>query len=67
MMFVLKNAPGTFQYAMDVILSTIQWKVSLMYLDDIVIFSRSPKAHMKNFRLVLALLQNGGVTIKLKK
>lgn len=37
-----------------------------MYLDDIVTFSKTPKDHDEHTRLVLLLLEDAGVTHKLK-
>ncbi|CDF36419.1 unnamed protein product [Chondrus crispus] len=41
MPFGITNAPATFQRAMDILLSPFRWKCSLVYLDDIIIFSNS--------------------------
>lgn len=40
----LKNVPGTFQCAMDVIwsLAPVKWQLALVYLDYIAVFLRSP-------------------------
>jgi len=39
MPFVLTNAPATFQRVLDVILSGLKWQISLVHLDDVIIFS----------------------------
>lgn len=67
MPFGLRNAPGTFQRTMDVILSTVKWQFALVYLDDIVVFSRTPVEHIDHVRHVLTLLHDDGVILKLKK
>lgn len=59
----LKNAGGTCQRAIDVILSTAHWKVALIYLDDMLTFLESPRAHTKHFVHVLMLVYSAGVTI----
>jgi len=41
--FGLCNAPATFQRAMDVILAVVNWQISLVYLDDVIVFSGSPE------------------------
>jgi Reverse transcriptase (RNA-dependent DNA polymerase) len=38
MTFGLRNAPSTFQRAMDVILSGVRWQKYLCYLGDIIVF-----------------------------
>ena len=67
MPFGLKNAPATFQRAMDVILASVNWKYALVYLDDIVIFSNTFEEHLQHFRSVLQLLQTAGVSLRLDK
>ena len=39
MPFGLTSATGTFQRCMSIILSGLQWKTCLVYLDDVLIFS----------------------------
>jgi len=39
--FGLCNAPATFQRLMDVLLSGLQWKSALVYLDDILVYASS--------------------------
>ena len=41
MLFGLKNAPATFQRAVDIILSRVKWERALVYFDD-VISTRKP-------------------------
>jgi hypothetical protein len=40
MPFGLRNAPATFQRFVDITLSGLTWKVCLVYLEDIIVFSR---------------------------
>lgn len=47
-------------------LFSVKWKFALFYLDDIVIFSRTPREHINHTQLVLSLLMGTGVTLKLK-
>ena len=41
MSFGIRNAPATFQRALDIILSGARWKTCLVYIEDVVIFSRT--------------------------
>ena len=41
MPFGLRNAPTTFQCALDIILSGVRWQSCLIYLDDVILFSRT--------------------------
>lgn len=43
MMLSLKNSPGTFHRFFDVILATVQWKHALVYLYDVILFSKNPE------------------------
>lgn len=67
MPFRLHNAPGTFQRAIDVILSSVKFKSALMYLDDIVLLSKTVKDHIVHLQQVLTLLSDKGLTCKLTK
>ena len=67
MPFGLKNAPSTFQRTIDIVLATAKWKHAIVYLDDIVIFSRNVEEHMEHIASILAMLRNAGMTLKLKK
>lgn len=55
MPFGLKNAPGTFQQTMDVIVACVNWQFALVYLEDIVIFLKTPEERIEHVRQVLTL------------
>ena len=67
MPFGLRSAPATFQRALDIILSGVRWQTCLIYLDDVIIFSKDIDSHLKDVDEVLQLLHQAGVTLKLKK
>ncbi len=67
MPFGLRNAPDTFQRAVDIILAGVKWKSCLVYLDDVIVFSRNIEEHFDHLQDVLRLLEQAGVTLKLKK
>ena len=46
MPFGLRNAPATFQRAIDILLSGLEWKTCLVYLDDIIVYATSREAHL---------------------
>ena len=64
--FGLKNAPATFQRAIDIILSSVRWQTCLIYL-DVIVFSRDEAEHLHHGDQVLSLLREPGVTLKLTK
>ena len=61
MPFGLKNAPGTFQRAADIILASVKWQFALVYLDDIIVYSKSIEEHLDHLASVLKLLQRAGL------
>ena len=67
MPFGLTNAPATFQRAMDMLLSPFRWKSCLVYLDDIIIFSKSWEEHIVHVDETLSVLEKAGVKLKLRK
>lgn len=56
----LKNEPGTFQPAITIILSTVEWKYAFVYFDDIIVFSTSRLDHLDYVREVMGLFQAAG-------
>ena len=67
MPFGLSNAPATFQRALDILLSGYKWKHCLVYLDDVIIHSKSGGEHIHHVDEILTTLGNAGVSLKLKK
>lgn len=67
MPFGLRNAPATFQRALDVILSEVKWRFCLVYIDDIIVFSNDNETHLDQLDHVMTLLEEAGVKLKLKK
>ena len=55
--FELCNAPATFQTLMNDVLRPYLRKFVIVFLDDILIFSRNWKEHVKHVRLVLETLR----------
>ena len=67
MPFGLTNAPATFQRAMDVLLTGLAWQICLVYLDDIIIFSKDFDEHLRHLQLVFDRIRDGGFHIKPSK
>ena len=67
MPFGLCNAPATFQRAMDNILRKIKEKFVLVYLDDIIIFSKSYDEHLQHLQQVFDLLKEAQLKINPEK
>jgi len=67
MPFGLCNAPATFQRALDMLLAKVKWVNALVYLDDVIVYSKSVEEHIEHLDHVLELLRGAGATLKLKK
>ena len=53
----LCNAPATFQRTMNFVLRDVLGKKALVYLDDIIIYSKTWEDHLNDLREVFSLLQ----------
>jgi len=64
MPFGLCNAPATFQRLIDVVLGTLKWTISLVYLDDIVVYSSNFDEHIVNLSKVFLALRKANLKLK---
>ena len=67
MPFGLQNGPSIFQRIMQGILSPYLWLFCLVYIDDIVVYSKSYKEHIKHLDLVLGAVEKAGITLSPSK
>lgn len=67
MPFGLSNAPAAFQRAMDDIFAEERGKFLQVYLDDIIIYSKSREEHEQHLRVVLRRIKEAGLILKRKK
>ena len=67
MPFGLCNAPGVFQRLMNGVLAPYLGRFAMVYLDDIVVFSRSREDHETHVRQVLEALHAYGLKAKPSK
>ena len=67
MPFGLSNAGTTFQRMMDIVLSGLHLDVCLVYLDDIIIFSKMIEEHLERLVTVLDRLKSAGLKLKPEK
>ena len=67
MPFGLTNAPATFQRLMETCLGDLNLHWCIIYLDDIVIFSKDLASHLKRFEAVFWKLEEAGLKLKPSK
>lgn len=67
MPFGLKNAPSTFQRAMENVLRGLINEICVVYMDDIIIFSTSLQEHITNIEKVFQRLRESNFKIQLDK
>ena len=65
--FGLTNAPPNFQYLMGKVLHGLDWKIYLIYIDDIIIFSSTFKEHLHRLALVFTCLREANLKLKPSK
>lgn len=63
----LCNAPSTFQKVMDSVFKRLIGKSVVVYLDDILIFSKTREEHMVHLEQVLRILEDEKLHCKFKK
>ena len=67
MPFGLTNAPTTFQCLMETCLGEIHLKWCIIYLDDIIVFSKTQEEHIERLRGVFEKISAAGLGLKLSK
>jgi len=67
MPFGLCNTPATFQRLMQVVLAGLEWKYCFVYLDNILVCSKTFGEHLEHLWLVFERLRRARLTLKPKK
>lgn len=65
--FGLCNSPATFQRLMTHVLRGLEWDICLVYIDDLIIFSRNFEDHLKHLEEVFKRLREANVRLKPSK
>jgi len=63
MPFGLAGAPFTFQRLMHTVLKNENWLTCLIYLDDVLIFSKDFKEHVERLRIILSKIEKSGLKL----
>ena len=64
MPFGLCNAPATFERHMELVSAGLNWKICLIYLDDIIVHAKTFGEMISNLDGVLNRLQGAGLKLK---
>ena len=64
MPFGLCGAPGTFQRAMACVLKGLQWKMVLIFLDDVIVASPNLQEHIVHLEEVLQKFRESNLKLK---
>ena len=67
MPFGLCNAPAIFQRVMEAVLHDLIGVACFVYLDDVVVFGKTPAEHAHNLSLVFERIQQHNLTLKPSK
>ncbi|CAC5403244.1 Retrovirus-related Pol polyprotein from transposon gypsy,Retrovirus-related Pol polyprotein from transposon 297,Retrovirus-related Pol polyprotein from transposon 17.6,Transposon Ty3-I Gag-Pol polyprotein,Transposon Ty3-G Gag-Pol polyprotein,Retrovirus-related Pol polyprotein from transposon opus,Retrovirus-related Pol polyprotein from transposon 412 [Mytilus coruscus] len=62
--FGLRNSPVSFQMIMTQVLRGLNWKFVLVYVDDILIFSKTFEEHLRHLEQVFSRLRDANLTLK---
>jgi hypothetical protein len=63
----LKNSPSIFQRVMNLVLTNILGKYAFIYIDDIVIYSKTAEDHLQHLEMIFERLQRHGLKVKFSK
>lgn len=67
MPFSLRNGPSIFQRVMQGILAPYLWIFCLVYINDIVVYSKSYEEHITHLDKVLEAIEKAGITLSPSK
>ena len=67
MPFGLTNAPATFQRLMETCLDDLHLNWCIIYLDDVIIYSKTPEEHVERLAAVFEKISKAGLKLKPSK
>jgi len=63
----LTNAPPWMQRAISAALRGLEWSICVVWIDDIIIHSKTAEQHIKDLNAVMQRLQTHGFSVRLRK
>ena len=67
MPFGLTNAPAMFQCLMETCLDDLHLNWCIIYLDDVIVFSKTPEEHVERLAAVFDKISKAGLKLKPSK
>jgi hypothetical protein len=67
MPFGLCNSPSTFQRLADKVLGKLKWAIALVYIDDVIVFSKNFDLHIDHLGLIFEAFLKSNLTLKPSK
>ena len=64
MPFGLFNAPATFERLMELVLKDLNWKICLIYLDDIIVYEAGFYPALDRLKTVWRRIREGNLKLK---
>lgn len=63
----LKTAPAVFQRLMNLVFASFLKKTALVYMDDMIIYSKNAEQHMTDLRQIFERMSDAGLRFKIEK
>lgn len=63
----LCNSSASFQHALHLLLNKFRWKTCLIYIDDVIIYSKTVEEHISHVDEISSFLVEARVTLKINK
>jgi len=65
--FGIKSLPGLWSRLADKVLTGLKWQIAAVYMDDIIVFSKTAEDHVRDVEQVLSRIINAGLKIHVGK
>ena len=65
--FGLTSAPATFERLMEKVLKGLQWQTLLLYLDDVIVFSKDFESHLERLAEVCQRFRSAQLKLRPEK